>query len=263
MATITNLTFLGASRSRPSTSIPYWKNGQGAMIEPCEERFVLSLVVCAFEVEPQGICILMRWYQEPKFLIKMPPRRTSNINDVYVYERSMVRIEERLNQFVDQFANRMNDMMNSRRRGDSNGRRNEGEESKNPFFEGDDSSLFAELEEWEGFGGEEDIIEDVVVVANDICSSINQTTLGVNFEEDINTKSHELMSFGKSIIIKVSQSSFIFLIGKKYQVSYLKDAPMDDKLGFKTIKVRGRVIIKKREFDTRDANLDATSTRNE
>ncbi|GJR37863.1 hypothetical protein Tco_1213547 [Tanacetum coccineum] len=205
--------------------------------------------------------------------------------------------------------------------------RNEGEESENPFFEGDGSSLFAELEEWEGdgvaddnyeeasvfdddqyeeeivsefvgkgfvdkylnfqedennvsfsgvvlgveeesmpiydtdiedvikeeegfvgkggFGGEEDSIEDVVVVANDLCSSINQTTLSVDFEEYINTKSYELMSFGKSIIIKVSQSSFKFLIGKKYQESYLKDAPMDDKLGFKTIKVRGRVIIKK------------------
>ncbi|GJU10570.1 retrovirus-related pol polyprotein from transposon TNT 1-94 [Tanacetum coccineum] len=48
-----------------------------------------------------------------------------------------------------------------------------------------------------GFGGEEDNIEDVVVVANDLCSSMIQTILSVDFEEDINTKSHELMSFGK------------------------------------------------------------------
>ncbi|GKA88343.1 hypothetical protein Tco_0810107 [Tanacetum coccineum] len=48
-----------------------------------------------------------------------------------------------------------------------------------------------------GFGGEEDNIEDVVVVANDLCSSMIQTTLNVDFEEDINTKSHELISFGK------------------------------------------------------------------
>ncbi|GJX04148.1 RNA-directed DNA polymerase, eukaryota, reverse transcriptase zinc-binding domain protein, partial [Tanacetum coccineum] len=48
-----------------------------------------------------------------------------------------------------------------------------------------------------GFGGEEDYIKDVVVVANDLCSSMIQTTLSVNFKEDINTKSHELMSFGK------------------------------------------------------------------
>ncbi|GKB46474.1 hypothetical protein Tco_0897227 [Tanacetum coccineum] len=41
------------------------------------------------------------------------------------------------------------------------------------------------------------------------------------------------------------QSSFKFVIGKRYQESYLKDAPTDDKLRFKTIKVRGQVIIKK------------------
>ncbi|GKD38090.1 hypothetical protein Tco_1258297 [Tanacetum coccineum] len=99
-----------------------------------------------------------------------------------------------------------------------------------------------------GFGGEEDNIEDFVVVANDIYSSMIQTTLSVDVEEDVNTKSHELMSFGKSSIIKVSQSSFKFLIRKKYQEWYLKDAPLDDKLGFKTINVRGRVVIKKRNL---------------
>ncbi|GJX67116.1 hypothetical protein Tco_0302843 [Tanacetum coccineum] len=53
-----------------------------------------------------------------------------------------------------------------------------------------------------GFGGEEDNIEYIVVVANDICSSMIQTTLSVDVEEDVNTKLHELMSFGKRIIIK-------------------------------------------------------------
>nr|GEX55365.1 hypothetical protein [Tanacetum cinerariifolium] len=48
-----------------------------------------------------------------------------------------------------------------------------------------------------GFGGEEDCIEDVIVVANDFCSSMIQTTLNVDFGEDFNTKSHELMSFEK------------------------------------------------------------------
>ncbi|GJR26768.1 serine-threonine/tyrosine-protein kinase catalytic domain-containing protein [Tanacetum coccineum] len=71
---------------------------------------------------------------KPKFLIKMPPRRTRNINDVY--ERIMARMDERLDQFVDQFSNRMNDMMNLRRCGDRNGRRSEDEELGNPFFEG-------------------------------------------------------------------------------------------------------------------------------
>nr|GEY09162.1 hypothetical protein [Tanacetum cinerariifolium] len=80
-----------------------------------------------------------------KFLIKMPPRR--NKNNYNVYEHIMAIIEERLHQLVDQFANRMNDMMNPRRRGDRNVRRSKGEESKNPFFEGDGSSLFVEHEE--------------------------------------------------------------------------------------------------------------------
>nr|GEV88375.1 putative reverse transcriptase domain-containing protein [Tanacetum cinerariifolium]GEV88518.1 putative reverse transcriptase domain-containing protein [Tanacetum cinerariifolium] len=40
-------------------------------------------------------------------------------------------------------------MMNPRRRRDRNGRRSKGKESKNSFFEGDDSSLFVERKEWE------------------------------------------------------------------------------------------------------------------
>nr|GEY28416.1 putative reverse transcriptase domain-containing protein [Tanacetum cinerariifolium] len=87
------------------------------------------------------------WYQEPRFLIKMPPKRNNNIYDVY--ERIVAIMDERLDQFVDQFANRMNDMMNPKRRGYRNSRRNECEESKKSFFEGDGSSLFVEREEWE------------------------------------------------------------------------------------------------------------------
>ncbi|GKC72995.1 hypothetical protein Tco_1118878 [Tanacetum coccineum] len=66
-----------------------------------------------------------------------------------------------------------------------------------------DTDIEDVIEEEEGFvkkgvfGREEDNIEDVVVVANDLCSSMIQTTLSVYFEEDINTKSHELMSLGK------------------------------------------------------------------
>ncbi|GJX25930.1 hypothetical protein Tco_0232226 [Tanacetum coccineum] len=132
-------------------------------------------------------------------------------------------------QFVDQFANRMNDMMNLIRCKDRNGRRSEDEELGNPFFEGDCSSSnewgdygvvgddyegapifdddyeeapvfnddqFEEesmpvydtdieyvIEEEEGFvgkgefGEEEENMEDVVVVANDLCSLMIQTTL--------------------------------------------------------------------------------------
>ncbi|GKC52498.1 hypothetical protein Tco_1075243 [Tanacetum coccineum] len=95
-----------------------------------------DIVVCA-------LIVYISWYQEPKFLIKMPPKRNSNINDVYEQEfkqRFMTRMVKRLDQFVDQLADRMDDIMNPRRRGDRNGRRSKGEESENPFFEGDGSS---------------------------------------------------------------------------------------------------------------------------
>ncbi|GJR43875.1 hypothetical protein Tco_1311978 [Tanacetum coccineum] len=108
---------------------------------------------------------------------------------------------------------------------------NEEEESM-PVYDTDIEDFIEEEEGFVGkggFGGEEYNIEDVVVVANDLCSSMIQTILSVNFDEYINTKSHELMSFVKSIIIKV----------------------------------RGRVVMKKREFDAGDTNLDATSTRDE
>ncbi|GKG45753.1 hypothetical protein Tco_0498199, partial [Tanacetum coccineum] len=87
-----------------------------------------------------------------------------------------------------------------------------------------------------GFRGEEYNIEDIIVVANDIFSSI-QTTLSVDVEEDVNTKSHELKSFETSILIKVSKSAFKFLMIKKYQEWYLKVAPLIDKLGLKMIKI--------------------------
>ncbi|GJT34162.1 zinc finger, C2H2 [Tanacetum coccineum] len=106
--------------------------------------------------------------------------------------------------------------------------RSEGEESEYPFFEGDGSSS----DEWRDYDMacddyegppvfdddqyEEDKIKDVVVVANDICSSMIQTTLNVDFEKDINTKSHELVSFEKSIIIKVSQCAVGIFARRNY-----------------------------------------------
>ncbi|GKA91260.1 hypothetical protein Tco_0813130 [Tanacetum coccineum] len=93
--------------------------------------------------------VYISWYQEPKFLIKMPSRRNRNINYVYVQEfehHIMARMEERLDQFVDQLADRMNQTMNQRRHGDRNSRRSEGKESKNSFFEGDGSSSNEQLD---------------------------------------------------------------------------------------------------------------------
>ncbi|GJS88484.1 hypothetical protein Tco_0771120 [Tanacetum coccineum] len=148
-------------------------------------------------------------------------------------------------------------------------RRSEGEESEYPFFEGDGSSS----DEWEDYGvaggdyegppifyddqyeeesmsvytdiedvidEEEDNMEDVVVVVIDLCSSKIQTTVSVNFSKTVDSNPQELILLKKGNLVEVS-----ILICKKYQEEYLKVTPMDDKFSFKTIKVRGRVIIKK------------------
>nr|GEX55303.1 reverse transcriptase [Tanacetum cinerariifolium] len=94
------------------------------------------------------------------------------------------------------------------------------EEESVPVYDTDIEDVIEEEEgfvEKGGFCGKEDCIEDVIVVANDLCSLMVQTTLNVDFREVFNTKSHELMSFGKNIIIKVSRSSFKSPIRKKYQ----------------------------------------------
>ncbi|GKA31947.1 hypothetical protein Tco_0718314 [Tanacetum coccineum] len=112
----------------------------------------------------------------------MPPRRTRNINDVY--ERIMARMDERLDQFVDQFSNRMNDMMNLRRCDDYEGALvfdddyeeapifddDQFEEESMPVYDTDIEDVISE---------EEENMEDIVVVANDLCSSMIQTTLSL------------------------------------------------------------------------------------
>ncbi|GJS01253.1 retrovirus-related pol polyprotein from transposon TNT 1-94 [Tanacetum coccineum] len=97
--------------------------------------------------------------------------------------------------------------------------------NKYPSFQ-EEPIVLMEEESKGGFGREEDSIEDVVVVANDLCSSMIQTNLSVDFEEDINTKSHELMSFEKSIIIKtlVPLPYGIIAIGSKWVFKNKKDA---------------------------------------
>ncbi|GJY66971.1 hypothetical protein Tco_0469209 [Tanacetum coccineum] len=90
-----------------------------------------------------------------------------------------------------------------------------------------------------GFGEEEDNMEDVVVMANDLCFSKIQT-VSVDFSKILDSNPHELILLQKGNLVEVS-----ILICKKYQEKYLKVAPMDDKFGFKLIKVRGRVITKK------------------
>nr|GEV20596.1 hypothetical protein [Tanacetum cinerariifolium] len=140
-------------------------------------------------------------------------------------------------------------------------RRSEGEESENPFFEGDGSSsdewgdygmedddyegpLVFDDDQFEdelgeekricvvlgveeesmlvydtdiedviedeegfvgkgGFGGEEDNIKDVVVMANDLCSSMIQTTLSIDFSRTIDLNPHELIWLQKGNLVEV------------------------------------------------------------
>ncbi|GJT28365.1 hypothetical protein Tco_0908640 [Tanacetum coccineum] len=74
------------------------------------EAFALFLAVCAkilliIDIRLNNDCWKKYFYlpvtlvSEPKFLIKMPPMRNRDINDIY--DRIMARMEERLDQFVE------------------------------------------------------------------------------------------------------------------------------------------------------------------
>nr|GEX20453.1 putative reverse transcriptase domain-containing protein [Tanacetum cinerariifolium] len=80
------------------------------------------------------------------------------------------------------------------------------EKESMPVYDTDIKNVIEEEEGFigkRGFGGEENNIEDIVVVATNICSSMIQTNLSVDVEEDVNTKSHEL------ILNRFSYLSFI------------------------------------------------------
>ncbi|GKA86832.1 reverse transcriptase domain-containing protein [Tanacetum coccineum] len=85
--------------------------------------------------------VYISWYQEPKFLIKMPPKKNMTLNEVHEQEfedRVMASMEERFDQFVDQLSDRIDQLMN--KRGNRNIRGTDDEQSENPFGEDDDSS---------------------------------------------------------------------------------------------------------------------------
>ncbi|GJT38111.1 hypothetical protein Tco_0937976 [Tanacetum coccineum] len=156
------------------------------------------------------VFVVSYWYQEPKFLIKIPLRRTRNINDVY--ERIMATMEERLDQFVDQFVNRMNDMMNLGR-------------CRDRYYgvAGDD---------YEGALVFDDNIEEAPVFDDDQFEEESMPVYDTDIEDVIEEEEGFVGKGGFGNLVDVS-----ILIGKKYQEGYLKAKPMDDKLGFKTIKV--------------------------
>nr|GEV00157.1 putative reverse transcriptase domain-containing protein [Tanacetum cinerariifolium] len=141
------------------------------------------------------------WYQELKFLIKMPPKRNNNIYDVY--ERIMAIMDERLDQFIDQFANRMNDMMNPKRRGDRNSQRSEGEELENSFFEGDGSSLFVKCEEWEDDRVTDDDYEEGPIFDDDPYEEeIVSVDVGVNlvFKDELEMGDDGFVLIGEEVV---------------------------------------------------------------
>ncbi|GJR26703.1 putative nucleotidyltransferase, ribonuclease H [Tanacetum coccineum] len=104
------------------------------------------------------------------------------------------------------------------------------EEESMPLYDTDIEDVIDEEEGFIGkgtFGGEEDNIEDVVVVANDLCSSMIQTTVSVDFSKIVYSNPNELIWLQKDD--QASKSSH----------------------------------YKERTFDARDTNLDATSRRDE
>ncbi|GJR39670.1 ty3-gypsy retrotransposon protein [Tanacetum coccineum] len=69
-------------------------------------------------------------------------------------------------------------------------------EESMPVYDTDIEDVIEEEEGFVGKGGfseEEENMEDIVVVANDLCSSMIQTTLSVDFSKTINPNPHELI----------------------------------------------------------------------
>nr|GEW25489.1 reverse transcriptase domain-containing protein [Tanacetum cinerariifolium] len=103
-------------------------------------------------------------------------------------------------------------------------------EESMPVYDTDIEDVIEKEEEFVrkgGFYGEEDNIEDVVVVANDLCSLMIQTSINVDFSKTVNSNPHELIWLQKDD--QGSRSSH----------------------------------YKERKFVARDTNLDATSTRDD
>nr|GEY82407.1 hypothetical protein [Tanacetum cinerariifolium] len=116
-------------------------------------------------------------------------------------------------------------------------RRSEGEELEYPFFEGDGSSF----DEWGDYGVAGDDYEGTPVFDDDYEEA--PVFDDDQYEEEL------MLVYDTDIedVIKEEEGNLVeinILIGKKYQ-GYMKSKPMDDKFGFKMIKVLGRVIIKK------------------
>nr|GFB20057.1 hypothetical protein [Tanacetum cinerariifolium] len=161
------------------------------------------------------------WYQESKFLIKMFPRRSEDEDSEYLFFEGDGSSSDEWKDYG---------MSGEDYEGPPVFDDDQYEEELMPVY---DTAIEDVIEEEEGFGGEEDNIEDVVVVVNDLCSLMIQTFINVDFSITVNSNPHELIWLQKGNLVVIN-----ILIGIKYQ-GYVKAKPMDDKFDFKMIKVRG------------------------
>ncbi|GJZ06486.1 hypothetical protein Tco_0540279 [Tanacetum coccineum] len=175
---------------------------------------------------PQGSKIqdVTRSEAIPKFLIKMPPRRNRDINDIYEQELEqhiIARMDEQFDQFIDQFGDysSFNEWEDYGMASDNYERvtifnddyeevplfnDDQFEEESMPVFNTDIKDVIEEEEGFVGkggFGEEEENTEDLVVVANALCSSMIQTTLSVDFSKTIDSNPHELIWNGKMMVL--------------------------------------------------------------
>nr|GEV59258.1 FT-interacting protein 1-like [Tanacetum cinerariifolium] len=146
------------------------------------------------------------WYQEPRFLIKMFPRRSKDEDLEYPFFEGDGSSSDEWRDY---------DMSGEDYEGPPVFDDDQYEEELMPVY---DTAIKDVIEEEEGFvrkggfGGEEDNIKDVVVVVNDLCSLMIQTFINVDFSITVNANPHELIWFQKGNLVEIN-----ILIGIKYQ----------------------------------------------
>nr|GEU89017.1 putative ribonuclease H-like domain-containing protein [Tanacetum cinerariifolium] len=127
------------------------------------------------------------WYQEPKFLFKMPSRRSEGEELKYPFFEGDGSSSDEWRDY---------DMAGDDYEGPQVFDDDQYEKELMPVH---DTAIEDVIEEEEGFvekggfNGEEDNIEDVVVVANDLCSSMIQTSISVDFPKIVDSNPHELI----------------------------------------------------------------------
>nr|GEW54743.1 hypothetical protein [Tanacetum cinerariifolium] len=127
----------------------------------------------------------------------------------------------------------MNDMMNLRRCGDRNGRRSEGEESENSFFEGDGSSLFVEREEWEDDGVADDDYEEGPVFDDDPYEEeIVNGDVGVNlvFEDELEMRDDVFVLIGEEVGEGSEISEAMFPLLEDFLIPHYRMSPGEHEL---------------------------------